>query len=241
MASDWKNKVVGAAEFVLGVTFLVKGYKKVAGQPDDLLLGENQVVSLDNESAVLELQNVEVHTVEDRIKAIKDVMYKASLQPLARQLAMGVVNRKCGDRWCIRPKDEDGEIKAIFHSVHDPGSENAVRYVKDHVTTDQYQSPRVTFAWKGADCDCQCVYLGSQLMAIGYPIRLRVVRGLNDSNFSHIYLMVGTPGSNPSKWRPLDPTEDNGPFWEVEGAQKALETGKPAGRIAQTKDFDVFE
>lgn len=76
--------------------------------------------------------------------------------------------------------------------------------------------------------DSGAIYISSLFRSVGYPTKLRVIRGINDDQWGHIYSMVGLPPGRPTRWIPADPTE-NKPFgWEP-----------PDALVAERRDFEV--
>lgn len=174
-----------------------------------------------------------VSGIEGRIKEIGEYIRKGTLDPKIREKAMAVLTRKTGAlgnrRWTVPEKNHEAEVRAIFDAVRDPNSPISVRYVRDPLGTDTYVSARKTMALRGGDCDDSgAIYIGSLFRSVGYPTKLRVVRGHNEDQWSHIYSMVGLPPGNPTRWIPADPTE-NRPFgWEP-----------PDSAVAERRDFEV--
>lgn len=86
--------------------------------------------------------------------------------------------------------------------------------------------------WTVHNCDDMVIRLGALLMAVGYPVKCRVVAPAGQpGQWAHIYLAVGDePGNEAaSKWYAIDPTEpQNGAFWEV-----------PDRVISSKRDFPV--
>lgn len=186
-----------------------------------------------------------VGSIDQRVSYIRERINKDSLNPSIREAALEIVGKKCGTkgnyRWCTTPKDYAGEVKAIYAAVQDPNSPIALRYVRDHQKVDQFTAAAKAIKLRGEDCDGGTIVLGSLLMAIGYPIRMRVIQDTHSSDWSHIYPMVGLPPSNPSLWIPLDwsmyPFKPAG--WQAPGADQAKATGRPAGIVSRVRDYDV--
>ncbi|MDO8689532.1 MAG: hypothetical protein Q7R39_05905, partial [Dehalococcoidia bacterium] len=160
--------------------------------------------------------------------------------PIIKEKALGVLTRKCGDKWCVAPKDYVGEITALFTSIQDPRSPIAVRYTRDHVTVDQFMTAENILRLHAEDCDGGTTILGAMLMSVGYPVKARVIQAKNASTYSHIYLLVGTPPENPTRWIPLDWSVEDAPVgWEAPGAKLCAKTGQPHGVVVKVKDFDI--
>lgn len=188
-----------------------------------------------------------VGNINERVAFITDRIRKDSLKPEIREKALNVLSRKCpapdgkGKQWCVEPKNYEAEIVALYRAVQDANSDLALRYVRDHAEVDQFTAADKLIKVKGGDCDDGTILLGSLLRAVGYPVKARVVQDTNSPSWSHIYLLVGTPPTGPTKWVPLDwsmyPFKPAG--WEAPGARQAALTGEPHGIIVKVKDFDV--
>lgn len=183
----------------------------------------------------------------DRARARRGLKPKSgSLQPEIAEAARAIVSRKCrtttgGVRWCTAPKDYEAEVVAVFKAVQDAKSPIALRYVRDHAYVDQFTAAKKMIRVRGEDCDGGTILLGSLLMSIGYPIRLRVIQDSKASTWSHIYLLVGLPPQSPTKWVPLDwsvyPFQRAG--WQAPGANQVALSGRPAGVVTRVRDFEV--
>jgi hypothetical protein len=187
-----------------------------------------------------------VGSINERVAFITDRIRKDSLKPDIREKALAVLSRKCpapngGKQWCVEPKNHEAEIVAIFKAVQDANSDLALRYVRDHVEVDQFTAADKLLKVGGGDCDDGTILLGALLRAVGYPVKARVVQDTGSPSWSHIYLLVGTPPTGPTKWVPLDwsmyPYKPAG--WEAPGAKQVALTGEPHGIIVKVKDFDV--
>ena len=137
-----------------------------------------------------------------------------------------------GVDWCIQPKHWKEEIYQLFNAVTNPNSKLGMRYLRDPRNYDAFGSSALLRRLPAGDCDDFVIRLGALLMAVGYPIKCRVVAPAGQpGQWAHIYLVVGDePGNeNPAKWYPIDPTEpQNGAFWEV-----------PDRLISTKRDFPV--
>lgn len=192
---------------------------------------------------------VEVNTIDDRLRLIVDQIRKDSASPRIEALADSVVTQVCGDQWCVAERDWNAEIAALFHAMRDPTSPIGVRYTLDRaprpleeggpIVGDQFSSAEATIRRKRGDCDDMTIALGALAMSIGYPVKCRVVQTRGSSSWNHIYLLVGIPPENPTQWIALDPTEPNGPGWQVNGADRTALTGRAAGETLAVRDWEV--
>lgn len=105
--------------------------------------------------------------------------------------------------------------------------------------------------WTTSQCDDYVIVLGSMLMAVGHPVRLRVIATRRDDTpddkapWSHIYLLTPTTFDNPNaKWVPMwvsvDGSMDKPLGWEAPGAADVAKSGKPAGIVARVRDYSLL-
>lgn len=216
--------------------------------PTDVLPGENDRArsALARADGVLEKGTLHtVRNIDERVSYIKKRINEDSLKPQVREAAIALVSKKCGTkngvRWCISPKDYGQEIRAVYEAVQNSRSAIALRYVRDHAKVDQFTAADKLMRLRGGDCDDGTILLGSLLMSIGYPVRMRVMQDTASSTWSHIYLLVGVSPGNPEAWIPLDwsvyPFKPAG--WQVPGADGCARTGKPSGFVTRLKDYPV--
>jgi hypothetical protein len=190
------------------------------------------------------VDNHTVANVEERVSYIQKQIREDSAKPLIRERAMAVLTRRVqgpnGVQWAIGEKDYEAEVIALFTAVRDAGSATGLRYTRDHLTIDQFHSAEKLLQLKGGDCDDGCILLGSMLRSVGFPIRLRVIQDNKSDTWSHIYILVGLPPTNPTKWVPLDwSMPEKPPGWEAPGAARTAVTGKPSGVVTRVADFTV--
>jgi len=62
------------------------------------------------------------------------------------------------------------EANALFTYVRD-----TIRYTRDPIGKDIFESPIYTLEKRSGDCDSTTVLLGSMMMAVGLPYRLKLV------------------------------------------------------------------
>jgi len=249
--SDFPKKLVGGAQIVLGGAFVVQGLRalglygcpttlgRAAAQPREDWPDSHQRGTIRTVRTV----RVPEENIGERISLIIDSIRRDSLEPTAREIASTLLSgRRVGRNgrieWAVPPKDHLAEIRAVFNGIRDPANPFALRYTGDHAEVDQFASTRVNTKLNIADCDDMTIVTGSVLRAVGYPVRVRVVAA--DSNdWSHVYLKVGIPPVEPTRWIALDLSEDNPAGWELENADEAKRTGRPSGRVYRVKDYDV--
>jgi hypothetical protein len=173
--------------------------------------------------------------IDNRLKFIIDQMKKDTRDPKTITEATAILSGKCpvargGLKWCVPVKDWDSEVKMLFYAIVNPNSPYSMRYVRDPVDYDGFRSSELMRRIPAGDCDDFTIRLGAWLRAVGYSVKCRIVAPKGQpGQWAHIYLMVGTPPGENTRWRPLDPTEaQNGPFWEV-----------PNSMVSSRKDFEV--
>ena len=204
------------------------------------------------------LKQYDVKDIDTRVGLIGELIRKGSLSPDLRERTVALLASKCdalgrlsddAGRFCVAEKDCLGEVKAIFEAIRNPRSKYAVRYTRDAMLADVFVAPeRTLLKSHGGDCDDSCIVLGSMLMSVGHPVRLRIVAtrqdGVADSKapWSHIYLLTPTTFDNPNaKWLSVDGSMDKPLGWEAPGAREVAATGKPSGIIARVRDYSLMK
>lgn len=204
------------------------------------------------------LKSYDITDIDSRVGLIGELIRKGSLSADLRERTVELLSQKCdasgritpnGDRWCVREKDCLGEVKAIFEAVRVPRSKYAVRYTRDAMLADVFTAPeRTLLKSHGGDCDDYVIVLGSMLMAVGHPVRMRVVATQVPGEppekcpWSHIYLLTPTTFDNPkATWISVDGSMDRPLGWEAPGAKEVARTGKPAGIIARVRDYTLMK
>ena len=97
-------------------------------------------------------QTVEMRTVEERINEIGRLIREGSLDDDIKAAAGAVLSRKCGEKWCVGPKNYAAESDAMFEAVVDPKSPIAMRYTLDHPTVDEFGSATRGLRMRTGDC-----------------------------------------------------------------------------------------
>lgn len=99
--------------------------------------------------------------------------------------------------------------------------------------------------WTTSQCDDYVVLLGSMLMSIGHPIRIRVIQTQDKGSWSHVYLttpryfMDDPRYRADAAWEAVDCSVDKPCGWEAPGAKEVFKTGKPHGIVSKVKDFQM--
>lgn len=254
---DFWGKLVAWGEIAVGAAFVFRGIAKVKSpHPGSELLGRSRlgesvaprstkplppgVIQLPQNAAVTRARVETVGDILDRVKRIKTLAVKDSIDPVVREEVVGLLTKKCGEKWCVAEKDSMGEISAMFWALRDPKSPLALRYTKDHIYVDQFSSARVMRKLKAEDCDGGTTRLAAWLMATGYPVVLRVVAARGSPTWSHIYILTGIPPGKPTQWVALDWSVTTfKPGDEAPGAKESARTGRPAGVIERVKDIPI--
>lgn len=203
-------------------------------------------------------KNYDVTDIDDRVSLIGDLIRRGSLNSNIREATIKLVSQTCdrlgrvdpnGDRYCVPEKNCLAEVKAIFDAVRNPKSKYRMRYVRDAILADVFvDAERSLMSNHGGDCDDYAIAIGSMLMSIGHPVRLRVIatrrNGVpdNDAPWAHIYLLTPTKFDDPkAKWISVDGSMDKPLGWEAPGAAEVARTGKAAGITARVRDYSVVQ
>lgn len=200
-----------------------------------------------------QLKQYDIADIDTRVGLIGELIRKGSLNPDLRETTVKLLSQKCNDSWCVKEKDCLGEVRAIFNAIRDPKSPYAIRYVRDAMLADVFTAPeRTLFKSHGGDCDDYVITLGSMLMSVGHPVRLRVIATRDGKTpddkapWSHIYLLTPTTFDNPnakwtSLWISVDGSMDRPLGWEAPGAKDVAKTGKPSGITARVRDYTLLK
>lgn len=147
-------------------------------------------------------------TIQERVALLQDLVAKGVTDPRMRKLALEIT-RECP------PRDGECEARSIYAWMR-----QNVRYTGDigpHVRrrgqaaepVDLFQLGKRTVEFGGGDCDDHSV-LGATLAAHnGFHTRFRITApssAKNVDDWSHIYLMIGLPKDNPTRWVAVDTT-----------------------------------
>ena len=93
-----------------------------------------------------------VGSLDDRLEAIMENAEKGKFDPEVIAWARKELTKKCGggwngEQWCVKEKDTEAEILAIFKALR-----RDVRYTSDILGADTYMHPRITKKTMSADC-----------------------------------------------------------------------------------------
>lgn len=134
----------------------------------------------------------------DTVRLIYNIIEEQKASPKIRGLALRLI-KNCPEN------NQLAEIKALFYYVRDN-----IRFVRDTYNLETLQYPENTIKWKGGDCDCKVILLGSLLSSIGNRIRFSIYKINNPIEFDHINLQVYL--RKKGRWLTLDPTKQVKPF-----------------------------
>ena len=148
--------------------------------------------------------------IDDRISWIERELNIGKRSPQIRSIAASLIKN-------IPPRQWQKSAEALFFWVR-----KNVRYTLDPLDVEWLQSAERSVETGIGDCDDQTIVLGSLLLSIGLPIRLRVIGMKGSRQFQHIYILVGIPPHNPRNWIPLDPSRPENPGWELPSNQRGL-------------------
>lgn len=156
-----------------------------------------------------------VGSLDDRLEAIMENAEKGKFDPEVIAWARKELTKKCGggwngEQWCVKEKDTEAEILAIFKALR-----RDVRYTSDILGADTYMHPRITKKTMSADCDDFSAFGCAALMSVGIPCRFKVIQTKNSNTPDHIFIQAGTPKDGPRKWIPLDASVPMPPGWEA--------------------------
>lgn len=231
MPINW-DKAVNLGAWVLTGISVTNRIMKSQGGPTfgeavESVFGKSQA---DLKKKPAKVKYLSAGNMDKRVDFIRQRIHKDSEDPRIREMVAGILSRKCGKnghgagQWCVREKDWLGEIDAIFTEF-----KKNVRYTRDPRRRDMYGSaPRTIFQWHIGDCDCLAIGLGAMLYHAGHPLKIRIIHTQGNKTYNHVYLLVGIPPSNPSKWIAADPSLD-----------KPLGSQAPASIVIKHKDYKV--
>ena len=168
-------------------------------------------------------QQVVAPGIASRVPELRRLIQRGKTNPKIIALAKAVINRQCGDTWCIPEKAWREEAVALFGFVR-----GRVRYNRDTYGVESFQAPHVTLRYRGGDCDCITILLASLLQSVGYPVKLRIMQTRNAETWNHILLLAGLPPSRPTRWLSLDASMNQPAGWYP-----------PKGTVRRVLDFDL--
>jgi hypothetical protein len=237
--SSW---LVGAGEMLVGIGLMIAGYSKLRGAGAPAMFGtfaanESLTDASKRTTGAVRARLVNAPTIEARLAIIRRLAIQDSIKPQMKEIAAAILSRKCDGQLCTPAKDWRGEIRAVMRAMIDPSSPYYVRYMRDHLTVDQYTAPLKTLTKLHAgDCDDMAAAGASILRAAGYQVRMRIIQAQGAPSWSHIYLMVGVPPGNATQWIPFDATmPEKGFGWEAPDSMLERDArGQP-----MRKDFKV--
>jgi len=135
------------------------------------------------------------------VSLMRQIVDRFKTDSQIRNLALSLVS-------FLPPKDETGEINAIFQYVRDD-----IRYVKDVYDVETIHTPDQIIKLAQGDCDDKSVLLAVLLESIGYQTYFKVT-GYHGSDYEHVYVYVSGLGVAMH----LDATEPESAGWEAPGA-----------------------
>lgn len=197
----------------------------------------------------------DVHNIDERVELIKKLIKKGSVNPTLHETTVKLLSQKCdrqgnvsdrGDRWCVPEKDCWAEVKWLFDAVRQPKSPMAVRYTRDMILADTFTAAERTLLQShGGDCDDYVILLGSMLMSVGHPIKIRVIQTKDKASWSHVYLITpkffpDDPRYDPrGAWEAVDCSVDKPCGWEAPGAKEVAKNNRPSGIVSRVKDYPM--
>lgn len=153
---------------------------------------------------------------EKTVKEMIKLIYNSSQNQYVRSWAEKIIAN-------VPPRDEMGEIEAIYYFVRDN-----CRYTKDMLGAEYFMTPHYLLQKldKGevpmGDCDDLCLLSLSLLRSIGFFTKIRITSYTPGSDFSHVYGLVCLGGNGDgisgrqAEWIPVDCIRRQEPFmWEA--------------------------
>lgn len=136
--------------------------------------------------------------VLDTVELIHNIIEEEKTKPAIRGLALKLIRN-------LPENNQLAEIRKLFYFVRDN-----IRFVKDVEGIETLQYPENTIKWKGGDCDCKMILLGSLLASIGHKVRFAIYKINNPHKYDHINIQVYL--KRKGKWLTLDPTRKSRPL-----------------------------
>lgn len=193
---------------------------------------------------------IQMKTLEERIGALGRMIREGSVDDDIKAAGAAVLSRKCGDRWCVGPKDYVAEADALFEAVTDPKSPIAMRYTLDHPVVDEFGSAKRGMRMRTGDCDDLSVYLGALLASQGHRPELVTMEAKGAGGWSHIFLrdpinLDDGTGAGKVQYRYLDPSMQTATGWQPAGwvppgVEAALQGHNGHGITARARAFRLF-
>lgn len=132
---------------------------------------------------------------------------KTTVSNILKLIRRGRVNREIQERAVgairaagIASTDYPHVIGAIAGYVRDN-----VMFVRDPYRTDEVFSAPETLTRGYSDCEDQAVTAGSLFESVGLPVKVVVVSKTGQL-WDHVFLRVGYPPDNPTRWVSVDTT-----------------------------------
>lgn len=142
--------------------------------------------------------------IEQRIASIQKMVAEGVEDPEMRRLAFAIT-KHCAER------DGMCEAKAIYKwmrkNVKYSGDVAPIKRANGETEgIDLYQSGKRTVQFGAGDCDDQSALVATLASVIGLTTRLRVTGQPGESDYSHIYPVVGLEKFAPTYWVAVDTT-----------------------------------
>ena len=243
------SKIQEISKMLNGFGQIIDGINSLKSTAEDLGILKPSVIDIDFEaiqdpnvkSLPMKTKTVRVANTKDRIRAIRKKIHEGREDPRIIKLAKQILTVRCGNGWCIPEKDWKTEARVLssfakkftnkrelFNTVDDIYKfvRKEIRYTRDTVHKDLNQAAHRTLEFQAGDCDDYCITAGSLLQAVGYNVKLRVIRTPDSKTFNHVFLLVEMPYSN--KWIPFDASVNHRLGWHPNKNQ-----------VAEKKDFNV--
>ncbi len=140
-------------------------------------------------------------------------------------------------RWAVPENDPMAELRAIYNYAR-----RKVRYTSDAEGLDTFRRPRRTLELGIGDCDDVSALIGAMASGAGYPVGLKVIQTGDNDDYNHVYNVIGLPAANPTRWIPIDGTQDRGVGWEAQaGVTRSKAVRVESGKITDLATADMSE
>ena len=122
--------------------------------------------------------------------------------------------------------EHDGRREAAAIRRH---VRRSIRYKKDPVGLDTFETAERTLNTGNADCDGQTILVGALAESAGRPVALRAISTRPDRRFDHVYPLIET---EPGQWVAADSTVDKPLGWESKRITNVRTVVVDGGKIA---------
>lgn len=178
-------------------------------------------------------QSIEYQHIETGDAGIGQTVTEIAAMASRFSLDWEVIEHARGITRDVPARDKRAEADALFWWVKDN-----VKFYDDPLPAELLQSPKVTIASRGGDCDDLVILLASLNLAIGNDVAYVTVSLPGEVNFSHIFLLVfDCNGGEHTFYDPSVP--ESHPGW-VPPATGRVRVWHPSGEYADYDSLSGF-